>query len=77
MLNQYKNILGKPGIGFHSHFGTQFALLDIAATGVISYYITKKYKVPYIYSFSGLMITGIILHKIFGVDTTINKFLFR
>ena len=73
---QYKNILGKPGVGFHNHFGTPFALLDVAGTMGIGYWITRKYKIPFMYSFGGLMVGAVFIHKMFCVDTTINKWLF-
>lgn len=76
MLCQYKNILGQPGVGFHNHFGTPFALLDVGLTVGAAYFISSKYKIPFMYSFGGLMLTAITLHKMFCVDTTLNNWLF-
>jgi hypothetical protein len=75
-LCKYKDILGKPGIGFHNHFGTPFALLDIIGTICIAYVISNTYKISYINSFGGLMIIAIFLHKLFCVDTALNRILF-
>lgn len=75
-LCQYQNILGKPGVGFHNHFGCGFAVLDLVGTIGIAYFITHHYKVPFMYSFGGLMVTAITLHKVFCVDTVLNNYLF-
>lgn len=72
----YKDILGKPGVGFHNHFGYSFAVLDFTGTVGIAYYLTRRYRVPFVYSFSGLMLTAITLHKVFCVDTVLNNYLF-
>ena len=76
-LCQYQNMLGTPGVDFHNHFGFGFAILDLIATIIIAYLITKntKYK-SFPKVFGGLMLIAITLHKIFCVDTTLNRMLF-
>jgi len=70
----YQNILGKPNIGFHNHFGFGFAILDFLAIIAIAFLITIKTKYKsFPLVLGGLMISGIILHKIFCVDTVLNK----
>ena len=75
-LCQYKDILGEPGKGFHNHFGFGFAILDLIGTIIIAYIISKKYKYEFGEVFMGLMLLAIFLHKIFCVDTVLNKFIF-
>lgn len=78
-LCEYKDIFGKPREGVHSHripyidiasvdfFGTIIIAIIIAILG--GYSIIKTT----IYSF----ILGIILHKLFCVDTKLNKLIFE
>ena len=74
---QYKDILGIPGKGFHSHYGFGFAILDLIATLIIAYYISKHYKYKFYHIFGGLMLLAIFLHKIFCVKTVLNNLLFK
>ena len=75
-LCKYQNILGKPGVGPHSHLGLPFAPLDLILTIGAAYGITHYFKVPFLYSFGGLMVTAVTLHHIFGVNTVLNNYLF-
>ncbi len=75
-LSQYKNSLGEPNKGFHTHyFG--FAIGDLLLTMIISFLImlyTKKY-----FNISHSLVFGIVLlillllaeylHKLFGVNS--------
>ena len=87
MFCQYKDIFGKPNQGIHSYripltkgvsgSETGFAIIDIILTIIvaklINIYVLKDYK--YITILIGLFILGIILHKLFCVETTLNKLL--
>lgn len=77
MLCQYQNMLGKPGVGFHNHLGMGFAVLDLVGTVGITYLINQRtqYK-SFPKVFGGLMITAITLHKVFCVDTVLNRYIF-
>jgi hypothetical protein len=77
MLCKYKDILGKPGKGVHSYRIFNIAIVDVLLTILAAFVIhlfTPKYN--FIYILLGLFITGIILHRIFCVKTTIDKLLF-
>ena len=76
-LCQYKDILGVPGVGFHNHFGMGFAVLDLLGTILIAYFISNKYNFSFNHTFIALMMVAIFLHKLFCVDTTLNKILFN
>ena len=76
MFCQYKNIFGQPGQGFHNHFGTPVAIGDLVATMGIAYFISRRYKYPYLKTFAGTMLVAITVHKMFCVDTALNNFLF-
>lgn len=77
MLCQYKDILGVPGKGFHQHFGFGFAILDLIGTITIALILSKNYNYSFIKTFGILMLLAIFLHKIFCVETVLNKFLFN
>ena len=77
MFCKYKNALGYVGKGVHSYrifnIAVVDALLTIALAAIIHFFF-KKYKFRHILVF--LFILGIILHRLFCVRTTVDKFLF-
>jgi len=79
-LCQYRDIFGKPFQGIHKYRLTignySFAIVDIALTIMGAILISRFYNINYWWSLSFLFILGIILHKIFCVDTTLNLLLF-
>lgn len=78
MLCQYKDILGKPGQGVHSYRIFNIAYLDVLFTIIGAYIIYLFFpKINYFVILILLFILGIILHKIFCVRTTIDKYLFK
>ena len=78
MLCQYKDILGKPGQGVHSYRIFNIAYVDVLFTIIGAYIIYLFFpKINYFVILILLFILGIILHKIFCVRTTIDKYLFR
>jgi len=78
MLCQYKDILGKPGQGIHSYRIFNIAYIDVLFT-IIGAYIIYLFlpKINYFVILILLFLLGIILHKIFCVRTTIDKYLFK
>jgi len=77
MLCQYKDALGKPGQGIHSYRIFNIAIVDVIFT-IIGAYVIYLFlpKINYFVILISLFILGIILHKIFCVRTTIDKYLF-
>ena len=75
-LCKYKDIFGKPGAGVHSYRIFNIAIIDFVATAIVAYMITLLFKIPFVYSFLGLFLTGIFMHHLFCVRTTIGKLLF-
>ena len=75
MLCKYQNSLGKPNQGFHKHF-LGIAIFDLLAVVIIAGIIAKIFKLKFLLVFLCLLILGIILHRIFCVNTTFNKLLF-
>jgi uncharacterized membrane protein YcaP (DUF421 family) len=73
---KYSEIFGKPNTGFHSVRIYDIAINDllgtIALSGLLSYILNYNFIILFII----LLILGIFLHRIFCVNTTINKVIF-
>jgi uncharacterized membrane protein YcaP (DUF421 family) len=77
MLCKYQYIFGKAGKGIHSYRIFNLAILDILGTilgAYIIHWVLPKYKFLWILLF--LFILGILLHRLFCVRTTIDKWIF-
>lgn len=77
MLCKYRLIFGKEGEGVHSFRIFDIAVFDVFLTlvgGAILAYLTGKFSFL-IYTLF-LFVIGIILHRLFCVNTTINKAIF-
>lgn len=75
---KYKDMFGKVGEGPHSYRLFNIAVVDVIFTilgAFIFYLFFPKYSFLYILAI--LFITVIIMHRLFCVRTTIDKFLFR
>ena len=75
-LCQYKNVLGEPNKGVHKHYGLGFAIFDVIGTGVGAYMLSKTFNTSFLTSFGLLMFLAVASHKIFCVDTALNKVIF-
>lgn len=74
-LCKYKDLLGKPGEGLHSYRVFDIAILDTILTIVLGLLLAKIFNIT---KFHGILLSfllGIVFHKIFCVETTINKLL--
>ena len=75
-LCQYKDALGKPGVGIHSYRIFNIAIVDVIMTFIGAFIISYFLNISFIRTSIFLFILGIILHHIFCVKTTIDKLLF-
>lgn len=75
-LCQYKDIFGKPNKGVHSYRIFNIAIIDFLLTMIVAFIISYTLNKSFLYCFVLLFIFGIILHKLFCVNTTITKLLF-
>ena len=75
-LCKYKDSLGKPNEGLHSTRLFNIAIFDLVGTIMISFLIAYFLNKPFWIIFMILFISGIILHRLFCVNTTINKVIF-
>lgn len=74
----YKDSLGKVGEGVHSYRVFDIAIVDVILTvigAVIINFFLPQYR--FIVILAALFVTGIVMHRIFCVRTTIDKILFR
>jgi len=75
MFCQYKDRLGIPGQGFHTHyFGV--AIFDLVATIALSEILVFLFNTPRWITLFSVLLTGIVLHRLFCVRTTLDKYLF-
>ena len=72
-LCKYKHAFGKLGTGIHSYRIFDIAILDFGVTAIAAYIITLVSGLKFVYSFIGLFIVGIFLHRLFCVETTLDK----
>ena len=75
-LCKYSNIFGLPNQGIHSYRLFNIAIIDVIATLFIGFIINKLTKIKLYIINIILFLLGIIMHKIFCVNTTINKLIF-
>ncbi len=75
-LCKFRNIFGEPNTGLHSIRIFNIAIIDVAMTIIAAYFISHFTQYNFYYTLISLFILGIFFHKIFCVNTTINKLLF-
>lgn len=75
-LCKYKDIFGKENTGIHSHRIFNIAIMDVLGTFIIAIIIAYFFNFNYIITVIIAFLLGIILHRLFCVNTTINKLIF-
>ena len=75
-LCKYRDLFGKPSHGIHSYRMFDFAVLDIAVVVVFGILIAYWAKYPLWITLAVLFISGIVIHRLFCVRTTVDKLLF-
>ena len=75
-LCKYKNALGEPGKGIHSYRLFGVAIADVIMTIIGACLISYFFKLCFTKTLIILFILGVILHRLFCVRTTVDKFLF-
>jgi hypothetical protein len=72
----YKFILGKPTEGVRSYRIFNISTIDVICTIIGGYFISKYLNIDIKEVLIVLFLLGIIVHRIFCVETTIDKLLF-
>jgi hypothetical protein len=75
MLCEYKNMLGIPGKGVHTHIAG-VAIIDVIMTIAGSWILAKAMNWDYVKTLGAVFLLGIALHRLFCVKTTVDKLLF-
>lgn len=75
-FKEYKNIFGKEGEGAHSIRLFNIAIIDLILTIIGAFLISLFFKINFFIVFIIIMLLAIILHRLFCVNTTINKMIF-
>ena len=73
---KHSEIFGKPNEGAHSYRLFDVAIVDLIATALVSGIISLAFNKNFIVILLILLLLGIILHRLFCVNTTINKLIF-
>ena len=71
----YKDSLGIAGQGFHTHF-LGIAILDVIGTILIAHLLSYFFNWNIYLTLIATFLTGIVLHRMFCVRTTVDKILF-
>jgi hypothetical protein len=74
-----KKIFGPIGEGIHSYRVFNIAIIDVIGT-IIGAYLLHRFLLPTIPFYQvlfGLFLLGIVLHRIFCVRTTVDKWIFE
>lgn len=86
-LCKYKNLFGELNTGVHSYRVFDLAIFDILSTVIFGFVfhqiviirllnIRKNYFTSFFIVLLVLFVSGIILHRLFCVRTTVDKWLF-
>ena len=75
IFKQYKDIFGSPGKGVHSYRFLGASLVDYSITILGAMLITYLTDIPLVITTIVLLILGVILHYLFGVQTNTLKYL--
>lgn len=79
MKETIKKAFGEPKKGIHSYRIFDIAYLDVLITMISAYFIQKLFypKTKYIKVLFFFVLSGIVLHRLFDVRTTVDKFIFE
>jgi hypothetical protein len=76
MLCKYRDILGKPKTGIHSLRLFNIAVVDVVGMVILACATSILLNQPMWLTTLTWLLLAILLHLIFGVNTTINKMIF-
>jgi uncharacterized membrane protein YcaP (DUF421 family) len=76
LLCKYKNIFGAEKTGIHKYRIFNIAIFDLIGTIVIAFIFYKIFNINFFIILIILLFLAIIIHRLFCVNTTINKLIF-
>jgi hypothetical protein len=71
-----RNIFGAPGTGVHSYRILNLAIVDVIFTIAGAFLLSYFARIQFYKSVTFLFVIGVLLHRFFCVNTTINKLIF-
>ena len=71
----FRDIFGEPGTGVHAYRFLDTAVVDYFVTILLAMILTKVTKIPLVLTTILLFVLGIVLHVLFGVETSTLKYL--
>ena len=75
LLKKYSDIFGKPNKGVHKHRFLNTAIVDYILTILLSMFTTYITMIPLTITTIFWLLAGIVLHIIFGVQTSAVSYL--
>ena len=76
IFSEYKNLFGKLGTGTHQYrFLNDTAILDYFLAIIFAMFVTWMTKIPLVLTTIFVLISGIIVHYLFGIPTNTLKYL--
>jgi len=75
-LCKYKDIFGKPNTGVHSYRFFDIAITDISITITAALLLANFFNLNPWITIAGILLLGIVLHRVFCVRTIVDKWLF-
>ena len=75
-FRKYSEIFGKVNEGVHSYRIFNIAIIDVISTIIGALVISIIFKINFGLILIFLFLLGIVLHRLFCVNTTINKMIF-
>jgi hypothetical protein len=75
-FRKYSEIFGKVNDGVHSYRVFDIAIVDVISTIIGAIIISIMFKINFSLLLIFLFLLGIVLHRLFCVNTTINKMIF-
>jgi hypothetical protein len=76
MFCKHKDIFGEVKKGAHSYRLFNIAIVDVLATLLVAWLISWSLHYNFVFVLVCLFVIGIIMHRLFCVRTTIDKWLF-
>jgi hypothetical protein len=72
---KYKDAFGEPSKGIHAYRLFNVAVVDVVLTAVAAYGAAAWFRCSFAYTLVCLLVIGEVFHVLFGVDTTVVRWM--
>lgn len=76
MLCEYRDAAGRPGEGVHRFRIGGVAAVDLGLTLLAAWVVSRVFRVALWKAVLGLLLLGVVVHRVFCVNTALNRKLF-